>query len=84
MAIVRLEGSGQMKSLVTSNLTRGLPACSIVPQPTTLLRCLLLMMFLFTETARMYLWWNMFRPVTGGLAQSVTALPVRVSCLCSV
>jgi hypothetical protein len=35
---VRLEGLGQLKIAVTSsgNRTRDLPACSIVPQPTTL------------------------------------------------
>jgi hypothetical protein len=37
---VRLEGLGQLKNPVTSsgNQTRDLPACSIVPQPTTLPR----------------------------------------------
>jgi hypothetical protein len=33
---VRLEGSGKLHLIGTR--TRGLPACSIVPQPTTLLR----------------------------------------------
>jgi hypothetical protein len=36
MAIVRLEGMGQLKgecSDLIGNLTRGIPACSIVPQP---------------------------------------------------
>jgi hypothetical protein len=39
-AIVRLEGLGQLKtsSDLIGNGTRDLPACSIVPQPTTLLR----------------------------------------------
>jgi hypothetical protein len=39
-AIVRLEGLGQLKKSndLFGNGTRGLPACSIVPQPTTLPR----------------------------------------------
>jgi hypothetical protein len=38
---VWLEGLGQLKNLVTSgNLSRDLPACSIMPQPTTLPRAL--------------------------------------------
>jgi hypothetical protein len=39
-AIVRLEGLGQFKNPVTSSGigSRDLPACSMVPQPTTLLR----------------------------------------------
>jgi hypothetical protein len=39
-AIVRLEGLGQLKksNYLIENRTRYLPACSIVPQPTTLPR----------------------------------------------
>jgi hypothetical protein len=37
-AIVRLEGLGQLKNPATSSRTRDLPACSVVPQPTTLSR----------------------------------------------
>jgi hypothetical protein len=39
MAIVRLEGLGQLKKSTTLGLEpRDLPACSIAPQPTTLPR----------------------------------------------
>jgi hypothetical protein len=39
---MRLEGLGQLKNPMTSSgtETRGLPACSTVPQPTTLPRAL--------------------------------------------
>jgi hypothetical protein len=37
MAIVRLEGLGQLKKIhLIGTRTRDLPACSIVPEPTTL------------------------------------------------
>jgi hypothetical protein len=39
MAIVRLEGLGQLKKVhLMGTRTRDLPVCSIVPQPTTLPR----------------------------------------------
>jgi hypothetical protein len=41
MAIVRLEGLGKLKkNYLIGTRTRDLPACSIVPQPTTLPRAL--------------------------------------------
>jgi hypothetical protein len=41
---VRLEGLGQLKKVhLIGNLTRDLPACSIVPEPTTLPRAPILL-----------------------------------------
>jgi hypothetical protein len=42
-AVVRLEGLGKLKKSTSSGIrSRELPACSVVPQPTTLPRTLLL------------------------------------------
>jgi hypothetical protein len=45
--IVRLEGLGQLKksNYLVGNRTRNLPACSRVPQPTTLPRAVLVFLY---------------------------------------
>jgi hypothetical protein len=49
---VRLEGLGQWENFndLIGNRTRDLPACSIAPQPTTLLRTPLKMIMTYTDS----------------------------------
>jgi hypothetical protein len=48
---VRLEGLGQLKKIhLIGTRTRNLPACSIVPQPTTLPRAAFFLFFLYGQT----------------------------------
>jgi hypothetical protein len=61
-AVVRLEGLGQLENPVTiENRTRDIPACSIVPQPTTLPRSptiskMVILLFLLRFVRLLPLW----------------------------